>query len=77
VNSGSEDPTAPVKGYVAKTSISATKTGTPLVETPQSISVITADQLKAQDAQTSDRHLATHRAWFQSPMVLIRGLTRR
>jgi iron complex outermembrane receptor protein len=52
VNSGSEDPTAPVKGYVARTSFSATKTGTPLVETPQSISVITADQLKAQDAQT-------------------------
>lgn len=52
VEGGSEDPTAPVKGYVATTSSSATKTGTPLVETPQSISVITADQLKAQDAQT-------------------------
>lgn len=49
---GSEDPTAPVKGYVAKSSATATKTGTPLIETQQSISVITADQLKAQGAQT-------------------------
>ncbi|WP_273728276.1 TonB-dependent siderophore receptor [Brucella gallinifaecis] len=52
VNSGSEDPTAPIKGYVAKTSISATKTGTPLVETPQSISVVTANEMAAQGAQT-------------------------
>ncbi len=52
VEGSREDPTAPVKGYVAKTSISATKTGTPLVETPQSISVITADQIRAQGAQT-------------------------
>lgn len=52
VNGGSEDPTAPIKGYVAKTSISATKTGTPLVETPQSISVVTANEIAAQGAQT-------------------------
>lgn len=49
---GREDPKAPVSGYVATTSSTASKTGTPLVETPQSISVITADQLKAQGAQT-------------------------
>ncbi len=47
-----EDPKAPVKGFVAKTSSTATKTGTPILETQQSISVITADQLKAQNAQT-------------------------
>ena len=47
-----EDPTAPVKGFVARTSSTATKTGTPILETQQSISVITADQLKAQDAET-------------------------
>lgn len=46
-----EDPTAPVKGYVARSSATATKTGTPLIETQQSISVITADQLKAQGAE--------------------------
>ncbi|WP_160003240.1 TonB-dependent siderophore receptor [Rhizobium sp. 18055] len=48
----SEDPKAPVKGFVAKTSSTATKTGTPLLETQQSISVITNDQMRAQDAET-------------------------
>lgn len=37
-----------MKGYVAKTSASATKTGRSLVETPQSVSVITKDQMDAQ-----------------------------
>lgn len=40
--------TGPVDGYVATSSATATKTGTPLIETPQSISVITADQMEAQ-----------------------------
>ncbi|MDA7949224.1 MAG: TonB-dependent siderophore receptor [Hyphomicrobiaceae bacterium] len=40
----------PVDGYVATISGSATKTGTPLIETPQSISVVTADQIEAQQA---------------------------
>ncbi len=40
---------SPVKGYVAKRSLSATKTDTPLIETPQSISVITNDELEAQN----------------------------
>ncbi|QRM46463.1 TonB-dependent siderophore receptor (plasmid) [Rhizobium sp. BG4] len=47
-----QDPTAPVKGYVAKTSATATKTGTPLVETQQSISVVTSDEIRAQGADT-------------------------
>ncbi|MBW9051422.1 TonB-dependent siderophore receptor [Rhizobium mesosinicum] len=47
-----EDPTEPVKGFVARTSATATKTGTPLIETQQSISVLTADQLKSQNAET-------------------------
>jgi iron complex outermembrane receptor protein len=41
-----------VKGFVARTSATATKTGTPLLETQQSVSVLTADQLKSQDAET-------------------------
>ena len=49
---GKEDPRAPVIGFVATSSATATKTGTPLLETPQSISVITADQLKSQGVQT-------------------------
>lgn len=40
--------TGPVKGYVAQTSATATKTGTPIIDIPQSISVITADQMRAQ-----------------------------
>ncbi len=47
---GQENPTAPINGYVAKTSATATKTGTSLLETQQSISIITADQIRAQGA---------------------------
>ncbi len=46
-----QDPKAPVKGYVATTSASATKTGRSLIETPQSVSVITRDQMDAQDVR--------------------------
>ena len=49
---GQENPKGPVKGYVAKSSSTATKTGTPILETPQSVSVITRDQIDAQDAKT-------------------------
>lgn len=37
-----------VKGYVAKQSTTGTKTGTPLIETPQSISVVTKEQTDQQ-----------------------------
>ncbi len=39
-------------GYVATHSTTGTKTDTPLIETPQSISVITKDQLDSQEADT-------------------------
>jgi iron complex outermembrane recepter protein len=42
----------PVVGYVANRSAAASKTDTPLLETPQSISVITRDRLDDQGAQT-------------------------
>jgi iron complex outermembrane receptor protein len=38
----------PVHGFVATRSATGTKTDTPLIETPQSISVITADQVRNQ-----------------------------
>lgn len=47
-----ENPTAPVSGFVAKRALSATKTDTPLIETPQAVSVITRDQMEAQGVQT-------------------------
>ncbi|WP_332304941.1 TonB-dependent siderophore receptor [Rhizobium sp. GR12] len=52
VDGKTENPTAPIKGYVATTSATATKTGTLLLETPQSVSVVTADEIKAQNAET-------------------------
>lgn len=42
----------PVDGYVAKRSISAAKTDTPIIETPQSISVITRDRIRDQGSLT-------------------------
>jgi iron complex outermembrane recepter protein len=41
----------PVRGYVATNSATATKTNTPLIETPQAVSVVTRDQIEAQAAQ--------------------------
>ncbi|CAO4194004.1 Ferrichrome outer membrane transporter/phage receptor [Methylorubrum extorquens] len=42
----------PVRGYVATRSASGTKTDTPILETPQSISVVPQRQLRDQGAQT-------------------------
>lgn len=43
-----EDSRAPVDGYRAETALSATKTNTPIAETPQAISVVTKDQMRDQ-----------------------------
>lgn len=43
-----EDPSAPVDGYIATSSRAGTKTNTPITEIPQSISVVTADQMQDQ-----------------------------
>lgn len=42
----------PVDGYVAKRSTTGSKTDASILETPQSLSVVTADQMRAQNAQT-------------------------
>ena len=47
----------PINGYVAISSASATKTATPIVETPQAISVIGARQIRDQDIETLDQAL--------------------
>lgn len=47
-----ETATGPVIGYVARRSITGTKTDTPLLETPQSITVITSDQIEAQGSRS-------------------------
>jgi iron complex outermembrane receptor protein len=48
----------PVQGYVASRSATATKTNTPLIETPQSISVITQDQIRDTGARTLGESLS-------------------
>jgi iron complex outermembrane recepter protein len=49
---GAESAFGHVDGYVATRSGTATKTDTPLIETPAAVSVITQDQIKAQAAQS-------------------------
>src|SRR5690606_30090512 len=52
-----ETPTGPVPGYVARRSAAGTKTGAPLVETPQSISVVTRDQMEDRAVQNVSQAL--------------------
>lgn len=52
-----ESPTGPVSGYVATRSLSGTKTDTALIETPQSISIVTKDQMRAQNAESLNQIL--------------------
>jgi iron complex outermembrane recepter protein len=47
-----ETGTGPVVGYVAKVSTAGTKTDTPIIKTPQAISVVTRDQMDVQDVQS-------------------------
>lgn len=47
-----ETATGLVHGFVARRSATATKTDTPVMETPQSITVITRDRMEAQGAQS-------------------------
>lgn len=53
-----EKATGPVHGFVAKRSATATKTDTPITETPTSISVVTADQIATQQARTVSEALS-------------------
>jgi len=70
-----------VDGYVATRSGTATKTDTPLVETPASVSVITQDQIQAQGAQSvaeAVRYTPGTRAEFagadaRTDVVYVRG----
>ncbi|MBE3639874.1 TonB-dependent siderophore receptor [Mangrovicoccus algicola] len=48
VLTGRGDPLDPVDGYVAPSSQTATKSGTPLLQTPASISVLTGEQIEDQ-----------------------------
>lgn len=50
-NADKETATGPVTGFVAKRSATGTKTDTPIIETPQSISVLTRDELESRGAR--------------------------
>lgn len=52
VNTAGESGKGPVQGYVARQSVTSTKTDTPILETPQSISVIPKDQIADQQAKS-------------------------
>jgi len=52
VTGRAESALEPVRGFVAEQQISGTKTDTPLIESPQSISVVPRDQIDARQAQT-------------------------
>jgi iron complex outermembrane receptor protein len=47
-----------ITGYVARISPTATKTNTPLIETPQSVSVVTREQLNDRNVQSVNEALA-------------------
>jgi iron complex outermembrane recepter protein len=49
--SAGQTATGPGVGYLATVSATATKTATPILETPQSISVVTRDQIESQGVQ--------------------------
>ncbi|SFD32057.1 TonB-dependent siderophore receptor [Paracidovorax konjaci] len=51
-NAEKESATGPVVGYRARNAATATKTDTPLSETPQSVTVVTRDQMVDQGATT-------------------------
>ncbi len=57
VEGSAERATGPAPGLVAKRSATGTKTDTPVLETPQAVSVITADQIRQQAAATTSEVL--------------------
>lgn len=82
--SAEESATGPVSGYVARRSISGTKTDTPLLETPQSISVVGQEEISSRGAQDMSRALAYSPgvvsenfgpAGLLTDYVLVRGFT--
>lgn len=46
---GAQDPRGPINGYVAERTLTGTKTNTPIMETPQSISVIGREEIRDQN----------------------------
>lgn len=58
VTAEGETASGPARGFVAKRSATGTKTDTALIETPQSITVVTREQVEAQAADSLDQAFA-------------------
>ncbi|MBS0245380.1 MAG: TonB-dependent siderophore receptor [Proteobacteria bacterium] len=77
------DQSADTDGYVAKRSTAATKTNTPWIETPQSVSTVTGDQMRDQNPATfaeTVRYSAgvkgeTFGSDYRNDWFLLRGFT--
>lgn len=76
----SEQARGPVVGYVARRSATGTKTDAPLIESPQSVSVITAEEIGDRKATTLDETLrytagvtSNAKPWASDQMSLVRG----
>ena len=52
-----ENPRGPIDGYVARRSMTGTKTNTPIMETPQAVSVIGSEQIRDQKPNKFDEIL--------------------
>lgn len=71
-----ENPTEHVDGYVAKHNLSATKTDTPIIETPQSLSVVTSDEIRDRQAETLSQALSYTPGLTSSPTNFNRNADR-
>ena len=77
-----ETPTSRVNGYVARRSATATKTDTLLIESPQSVSVITSDEIGDRKAESLDEVLRytagvtpNMKSWAVDEFSLLRGFS--
>lgn len=71
VNAQGESAYGPVDGYVAKRTATATKTDTSILETPQTINVITQDEMKARGS------LSVSEALRYTPGIQVDGFSAR
>lgn len=67
IGANEEHPNEYVAGYVAKRNMSATKTDTPITETPQSVSVVTNDEIRDRQAETLSQALSYTPGLTSSP----------
>ncbi|MBK4999729.1 TonB-dependent siderophore receptor [Pseudomonas sp. S31] len=71
INANGESAYGPVEGYVAKRTATATKTDTSVLETPQTINIVTQDEIKARGS------MSVSDALRYTPGVQVDGFTAR